>query len=236
MRRPIRIVGAASAVLALVMIGACSGAQSSDLTTPGGGGGGGTSAGGAGGGGGGGKGGGGGGNAAGGGGHAGGGGSVAGGGGGGGGVAGGGGGGGVGGGVGIDAGEDSGIVDPGIACGNAECTPGVQVCCRTGDPTTGFNYLCTDQNTCAGINVGSLAIPCDDQQDCVTAGAKAGDVCCVTADTSGNASQVACQNPTECTQQLGRTWVCDPAVQNACPTGLSCVQSTQTLPGYDICR
>jgi hypothetical protein len=224
MRRRFGIAGTVTVVFAGVAIAACSGAQSTDLTTGGGGGG------------------------------AGGGNGVGGGGGEGGGH--GGGAGGAGGGVsdrdGGDGHPDGNLLDqyvaddtydapfttndPGIACGNAECTPGPQVCCRTGDPTVGFNYTCTDPTTCASTNVASLSIPCDDQQDCVTAGAAAGTVCCVTADQTGGASVVQCQDPKECTAQFGRTWVCDPNAPNPCPSGLACQPSTATLPGYDICR
>jgi hypothetical protein len=135
---------------------------------------------------------------------------------------------------GIDSSEpDASSNDPGIKCeGVGYCNAATQVCCRRGTQGT-YTYDCTTASVCANAGGITLAIECDDQQDCNTQG-KRNDVCCVTASGTGDATSVTCRPPTECSGS-STTWVCDISDPNSCPAGRMCMPSQQTLPGYDIC-
>lgn len=128
-------------------------------------------------------------------------------------------------------------VDPGVHCGGTECPVPAQACCRT-QVASNFTYTCLPTGQCVGLSVLSLEIPCDDANDCATAG-HPGQVCCATVGGGGGggngASEVVCRDPSECTQQNSRTPLCDKSDPNACPAGLTCRTSTQTLPGYNLC-
>jgi hypothetical protein len=121
--------------------------------------------------------------------------------------------------------------DPGIRCGTAVCAPGVQVCCR---PSGGGASACTGPNDC-----GALALPCDDAQDCATAG-QPQNVCCanyqvdpITQQTE--VTQVSCRSAKVCDPQSSLVVICDPADPKPCPQGTACKASAQTLPGYFLC-
>jgi hypothetical protein len=122
-------------------------------------------------------------------------------------------------------------IDPGIACGASECKPGGLVCCRIG---TGMNpsFACIAPGGCQQIS--AFSIPCDDADDCDTAG-HPGDVCCVTANQqTGAAQEVRCRAPKDCVQST-QTTLCDPSEPDPCPDGGTCRESKTTIPGYWIC-
>lgn len=118
-----------------------------------------------------------------------------------------------------------------VACmGTSGCKVGTDACCRKVNGT-GFSYACAPLGSCGGG--GELEIPCDKQRDCDLLGSP-GDVCCVTGGPQGGAADVTCRPATECVN--GRAPLCDPQMANPCPANLQCRMSTNTIPGYDICR
>ncbi len=124
-----------------------------------------------------------------------------------------------------------------VACmGTPGCKVGADACCRKANGTA-FTYACTPLGTCGQGGGGEgLEIPCDKQRDCDLLGAP-GDVCCVTGGAQGGAADVTCRLQSECTNNQGRTNVCDPQMSTPCAnTTLHCLPSTTTLPGYFICR
>jgi hypothetical protein len=134
---------------------------------------------------------------------------------------------------------DSGSKTSPIACSNAgACSAPKEVCCRTQLAFMSYSYACTSGAACMGA--GTLAIPCDDANDCAVLGAP-GQVCCAELISTGQtlvASKLLCKPPGQCTLQSTPTGVvvCDPKDPNACAGGQSCQLSMQTLPGYYICR
>lgn len=125
--------------------------------------------------------------------------------------------------------------DPGVRCGPTTCDPRTTVCCRIENgPTPAPVYSCLTADACNQAN--GFSIPCDDAQDCATAGAPSGEICCLTEDPqSGLATTVQCDRKSNCQDQT-QTWMCDPAASGACPSGDTCTQSTMTIPGYTICH
>lgn len=131
--------------------------------------------------------------------------------------------------------KDSGSsTDPGVRCGDMSqatyCSVPQQICCRrdTGPAQT---------NTCTDANLGctaGLAIPCDDQQDCADLGQ--GGVCCAQYDNQGVVTKIECVDPSNCQPQNQSVIVCNPLEADPCPNGGTCQPSSQTLPGYDICK
>jgi hypothetical protein len=130
---------------------------------------------------------------------------------------------------------DASTGDPGVLCGSTSCDPRTAVCCRVDSTGKGnFTDTCTPAAACAAG--AALPIPCDDAQDCITAGAPAGSICCVTADPqTGHATGVACVQASDCNAQT-QTWLCDPNAPDGCPQGETCSASKQTISGYDICH
>ncbi len=122
-----------------------------------------------------------------------------------------------------------------VACmGTSGCKVGTDACCRKVNGT-GFSYACAPLGACGG-GPSELEIPCDKQRDCDLLGSP-GDVCCVTGGMQGGAADVSCRPATECTSAQGRTNLCDPQMANPCANAnLHCQPSTNTIPGYDICR
>jgi hypothetical protein len=146
----------------------------------------------------------------------------------------------------VDAGKDAMPPPPDagpktspVACQNAgSCTAPGQVCCRTQVSFMNFTYACTTGAACMGN--GTLALPCDDANDCAVLGAP-GQVCCADLISAGQtlvASKLSCKPANQCTLQSmpAGVIVCDPKDPNACTGGQTCQQSSQTLPGYYICR
>jgi hypothetical protein len=129
---------------------------------------------------------------------------------------------------------EAGPTDPGITCGSSSCNPASEVCCRT-DPGTGNpSFACVPPSGCSAA--GAMPIPCANASDCLAGGSPAGTICCVTEDPqTGHATTVACVDPSSCTDQT-QTWLCDPNASDACPQGMVCTASKQTIPGYDICH
>jgi hypothetical protein len=127
--------------------------------------------------------------------------------------------------------------DLGVHCGSSDCPVPAKECCRQ-DPGNGqFVYQCVNVGQCLQQANNPFPVPCDDALDCENAG-HAGELCCVTAalDGGAGADEIVCRAPVDCTKQQGRTNLCDPNAPNPCPNGGQCVPSTQTIPGYDICR
>ncbi len=116
------------------------------------------------------------------------------------------------------------------------CDAANSVCCRTtsnsGQGNGNTTFACTAPSACA--QQGSLAIPCDNADDCAAQGFAPGTVCCVTEDAnSGTATSVVCAAPSACAAAT-QTTLCNET--NVCPNGLTCATSTGTIPGYKICR
>lgn len=118
-----------------------------------------------------------------------------------------------------------------IQCGNSQCTPVTEVCCRTGFPQQ-FMYQCVGKGKCTGQ--GSVTLDCSQADNCPNPG----DVCCAALVQQGNANvatDTRCTPPNQC-QGNSNVIVCDPNANNNCPNGGNCSMSTITLPGYDICK
>jgi hypothetical protein len=119
------------------------------------------------------------------------------------------------------------------------CDAATQVCCRTqngnGIGVGAATYACTPPSGCA--QPGTLAIPCDNADDCTAQGFAAGTVCCVTEDpNSGVAASIACVAQTDCAAQT-QTWLCNEGTAASdCPANDTCETSTSTIPGYKICK
>jgi hypothetical protein len=127
---------------------------------------------------------------------------------------------------------DSGPSDPGIKCGSTYCNPSTSVCCRVPSQSGPGNAdSCMSQSDCD--NAQGLSIPCDDSADCQSV--RSGDVCCVTEDNNGLASQIQCSRPSQCNDPSSQTTLCAPSV-DTCPNGGSCAPSQQTITGYTICH
>jgi hypothetical protein len=122
-------------------------------------------------------------------------------------------------------------VDPGIACGNAECDPTKNLCC--GDitsyyPNYTYAFACealTDLVQCAT----GVPVYCDDDHDCASG------VCCGDLDGQNHFAKVSCK--ATCT---GVVWpytqvhLCDPKSPK-CDTNQTCTASP-SLPGYFVCQ
>jgi hypothetical protein len=138
-----------------------------------------------------------------------------------------------------DTTPDGAVTYDNIQCGTGAsaktCTPGTQDCCVT-TSSAGRTYTCTAVGaTCTGVNLA-----CDDVADCIAQG-KPNTVCCgalVNGGTGGVAtvSNSTCQAASTCTNMNNRVIICDPKETNPCPNGGMCTLSSQTIPGYYICR
>ena len=123
-------------------------------------------------------------------------------------------------------------VDPGIACGNAECDASTNLCCGSITsyyPTYTYAFACealSDLVQCAA----GLPIYCDDDHDCPNSG-----VCCGDLDQQNHYTKVSCK--TTCTGYVfpyTQVHFCDPK-NPKCDTNQSCTAST-SLPGYYVCQ
>ena len=122
-------------------------------------------------------------------------------------------------------------VDPGIACGNADCDPTKNLCCGTITsyyPQYTYAFACealTDLVQCAA----GLPVYCDDDHDCASG------VCCGDLDQQNHYAKVSCK--ATCT---GFVWpytqvhFCDPKAPK-CDGNQTCTAST-SLPGYWVCQ
>jgi hypothetical protein len=124
---------------------------------------------------------------------------------------------------------DTGAPTGKLTCGTGECTPGTEVCCRTGVAAP-FDYECS-VDACPS---GALSIPCDNTAQCTVLGSPE-DVCCGTYGADSKINQISCLPASECTTTSDRTSLCNKNAQDPCPTGETCKTSTLTLPGYDLC-
>jgi hypothetical protein len=126
-----------------------------------------------------------------------------------------------------DAGPDSNFVK--LKCGTNVCDFSTgQQCCRTGTTT----YVCQD----AGSACTGTKITCDRPELCAP-GDAGPVVCCAdltTTDAGPVASLVSCKLASACPINTAHTRMCDDAGQ--CGDAAACIQSTTTLPGYDICK
>ncbi len=123
-------------------------------------------------------------------------------------------------------------VDPGIACGNAECDPSKNLCCGSITsyyPMYTYAFACealTDLVQCAA----GVPVYCDDDHDCPNNG-----VCCGDLDSQNHFAKVSCK--ATCT---GVVWpytqvhFCDPKAPK-CDVNQTCT-ATQSLPGYYVCQ
>jgi hypothetical protein len=122
-------------------------------------------------------------------------------------------------------------VDPGIACGNAECDPSKNLCCGSVTsyyPTYTYAFACealTDLVPCAT----GVPVYCDDDHDCASG------VCCGDLDGQNHFAKVSCK--ATCT---GVVWpyaqvhFCDPKSPK-CDTNQTCTASP-SFPGYFVCQ
>jgi hypothetical protein len=122
-------------------------------------------------------------------------------------------------------------VDPGIACGNAECDPTKNLCCGSITsyyPQYTYAFACEPLSDLVQCAAG-LGIYCDSDHDCASG------VCCGDLDSQNHYAKVSCK-PT-CT---GYVWpytevhFCDPKAPK-CDTNQKCAAST-ALSGYYVCQ
>lgn len=127
--------------------------------------------------------------------------------------------------------DSSTYVDPGIACGNDECDPSQDLCCRTVTsyyPQVTYGYACEALSDVVKCAAGA-GIYCDDDHDC-----DGGELCCGDLNYNGYA-KVSCK-PT-CTGTVygyQQIHFCDPKAPD-CDGSQTCVASTQA-PGYFVCQ
>jgi hypothetical protein len=125
--------------------------------------------------------------------------------------------------------------DSHIQCGpSLTCSAQNEVCCHHTFGTTTQQWECVqDASSCN--NYGDVPIECSSHENCVSQGL-ASYVCC--ADTTYNGGQcnvatdVSCQSA--CDPNSGQFQVgC--GTNDPCPVNQSCIQSSCSLIGYDIC-
>ena len=118
-----------------------------------------------------------------------------------------------------------------IACAATKCTVGIEECCRQTIGNT-HDFSCVGSNECMGDD--ALGIPCDQNSDCAALG-HPDRLCYVTVDLAGLATEVRCRIPAVCVSSFRRTNLCDPSDTNPCPNGGTCVPSSVSLPGDQLC-
>ena len=123
-----------------------------------------------------------------------------------------------------------------LSCGNGVCNAVTQGCCRTGagSDASPYDYVCVDDG---GVCTGGSAVlvGCDRAANC-TAQGKPGDICCANVPISTKATAERCVAPSACSISTG-TIVCGPGDDELCTAqGRSCLPSSVTIVGWDICR
>ncbi|CAN5798768.1 hypothetical protein BH09MYX1_BH09MYX1_51180 [soil metagenome] len=121
--------------------------------------------------------------------------------------------------------------DPGIWCGQTQCTPSTQYCCNDKDFQQNLTYACQATSTIAGC-IGGTKVSCDGAKDCPTS-----QLCCGGL-MNGSYDEVSCK-PT-CTGVVwGRNQIrfCDPKnpIDECKLQGLTCKPSN-SLKGYSVCQ
>jgi hypothetical protein len=129
--------------------------------------------------------------------------------------------------------KDSGnpYVDPGIACGTAECDPSKNLCCGSITsyyPQYTYAFVCEPLSDLVQCAAG-VGIYCDDDHDCASG------LCCGDLDSQNHYAKVSCK--ATCS---GYVWpytqihFCDPKAPK-CDGNQTCTAST-ALPGYHVCQ
>jgi hypothetical protein len=121
--------------------------------------------------------------------------------------------------------------DPGVLCGQTDCDPSTDLCCRTVTsyyPQTTYGFACEPLSDLVQCGTG-LGIYCDDDHDC-----DGGTVCCGDLGYNGY-TKVSCK--ASCTGTVygyQQIHFCDPQAPD-CDTNQQCVAST-VLKGYSVCQ